>query len=268
VAGAALGKGEATNTGRSDVDLLTFSGKCSLSLSSKYVRPVIHATTISFSKAVIVADVENPPIFNFSRVIMSSSELTIFYEHASSLAEDFTAFGYPFLQIGNVTLPNAAKWEFCVSAIDTERCFSSYEGKSVKGFSASIRSEGSFLISASSGNLSGYLVDPKGDSIFEVRGGKSFVPLVYFLLSGSRVYSPTPIPLHTSHVLPTDTQLATIIASDHPSTIGTTQIIVIVSSIAGVIIITAIVVFVVYRSRHRQKEAMSAPLTRGNEYFV
>jgi hypothetical protein len=68
----AIGSGNTVTNGRSDVGVLTFSGRVRLSLVPNRELSAIAATSIVFSKTSIVAHVTGPPALNFTHAAVHS----------------------------------------------------------------------------------------------------------------------------------------------------------------------------------------------------
>jgi hypothetical protein len=112
--------------GSSRVAELIFSGQLSLTLKAGAQRSPFEATPIRFTNASIIASVREAPAFIFSGCVWNGSELTLRYENVTSSSnERLSAFGTPFIKVGNVNLSSLAQWTLCISSTHYRRGFGS-----------------------------------------------------------------------------------------------------------------------------------------------
>jgi methionine-rich copper-binding protein CopC len=260
---AAIGDGTVWGKGRSEVNVLSFSGPVRLTLSARYPPSAIESRLIEFSNASIVATVPTSPALNFSVGVGTSFRFALLYENNGSALETLASFKAPFLQIASLTLPNADDWEFCVWQSVKQWCFVSDQGHNVRGLAISVPSDGSYFISVRSESFSGYLVDPNGDYAFRVFAGKGFFPSASFILGVSWPASPSPLAsLEESTLTCSPSQIP---ASGKGRKV---QIAAIAGSVAAGVVLASAIAFVVYRCLRRRPEVSSGALAVGNDYFV
>jgi hypothetical protein len=96
--------------------------------------------------------------------------------------EPLSFLNSPFLQIGNISLPRAAFWTFCIGSDSDEECFRSWSGE-VMSVIVSVPSLNNYNVKVMSDCMTGFLETTTGVSTFEVGSNLSFFEDAHFVAS-------------------------------------------------------------------------------------
>jgi hypothetical protein len=188
VNGAGVGHGSADSGGISRLQNLVFAGDSVVVARPSGDHFPVESLSLILSDGSIVCEVPAPPTVNANAVQTLSQDfgLVFLYENATLAgSEKVDAFEGAFLQIGDLNLPNASLWNIRVWNSLMQRRFR-ITSSSVRSFTVSVPSTGSYQIDASSDSQSGVLITERDSGSFDVHQRLSFVSYAHFALSVPR----------------------------------------------------------------------------------
>jgi hypothetical protein len=101
--------------------------------------------------------------------------LTILYTAIATGSQESSLTGFPFLSIGNISLPAGDEWRLCVSGSVCSESMS----RRIGGLFSLVAGPGSYSIVAE-GSKRGFLGPSEGEISFEVSASTFFFPHGYF----------------------------------------------------------------------------------------
>jgi hypothetical protein len=201
---SAIGSGSADGSGgRSAIDVIAFTDNNVLILQSGCQGRPIEATTIHLLNTSTILVVEERPVFNVSSFVGDNFDLSILSENiASSPNQESNVPAGGSLQIGDLKFPNAEGWTLCLADGTHHRCLRiDLPGtRRVKSLTVFLPWVGTYTITASANQTSGYFIASTNDSLFSVSADFSFIESARFIPFASVSLSVPPSSIPASPV--------------------------------------------------------------------
>jgi hypothetical protein len=137
----------------------------------------LRASSIFVWNASVFFFTQNTQLFQTTPDLSGRVRLTILYGSAASAPQEPSLVAFPYLSIGNISLPFQDGWRFCTS----EGLCSEYASQTIRGLFALVPGAGNHSIIAE-GAVSGFLGPSEEEDSFDVESAGSFFSRGYFNL--------------------------------------------------------------------------------------